>query len=350
MEKSKNQKLLLTLEYPPDIGGIANYYQQIVQSNNNLQVLHFKTKCRPLSWFKFFYPCWREIKKQKIINLQIGQVLPLGYLGLFFKFFSKTKYLIYVHGLDVFQQSLSVWKKIWIKLILKQANQIITNSQFVKRNVAKKYQLNSNRIKIIYPKIDLEALESKTKNQKPIKKSKLDKIILTVGRLVKRKGFDITIKALAKLQEQTTEYNFKYWIIGTGPDHHRLKRLVKKYNLKNQVKFLGEIATPEIYRYYQACDIFIMPCREINGDVEGFGIVFLEAAAFKKPIIAGNSGGAREAVINNKTGLVVNPKSIKEITKALYRLTVDLRLANKLGKNAYQRLKSKFTLKLNNVE
>jgi phosphatidylinositol alpha-1,6-mannosyltransferase len=333
--------LLITLEFPPDIGGIASYYHQIVKSDSSIKVLHLR--CRDaalprLHWFKFFKPVARKVKEEKINYLQIGHILPLGYLGLIFKLISKKPYLVYVHGLDVLQGRLSTWKKFWIKVILHQADTIVANSSFVKESVLKKYNVDAKKFRVVYPKVDVAAMEPTVDKLAPVAKPAGVKIILSVGRLVRRKGFDMVIRALALL------HDCQYWIVGDGPDRERLELLVKKYNLENKVKFLGSIPNPQIYQYYKACDVFVMPCREIDGDVEGFGIVFLEAAAFGKPVIAGRSGGAPEAVIDGVTGLLVNPLDIDDIAQAMVKLLTNEALALKLGEQGYRRVCAKFGL------
>jgi len=349
--KQEIKNLLLTLEYPPDIGGIASYYHQIVRSNPAVKVLHLKLQKRRFSWLKFFKPVARKIKQEKISYVQIGHILPLGYLGLVFKLTHKKPYLVYVHGLDVLQAQLSSWKKFWIKVILRQADTIVANSNFVKNGVSKKYNIDAKKFKVVYPKVDLAAMESMVDKLTSLDRQKDVKIILSVGRLVRRKGFDMVIKAVQSfppkagppLAEKFKIQNWQYWIIGDGPDKKRLMSLVKKYNLENKVKFLGQIPVPQIYKYYRSCDVFIMPCREIDGDVEGFGIVYLEAAAFGKPVIAGRSGGAPEAVIDGLTGLLIDPLDVGDISQALVNLLTNDGLRSKLGRQGYERVKEKFS-------
>ena len=264
-----------------------------------------------------------------------------------FKLICRRPYIVYAHGLDVLQDSLSTWKKFWIKIILQQAKAIIANSNYVKNRASKKYKIDAKKFKVNYPKIDLAAIESEAKKITPIECQNNTKIILTVGRLVERKGFDMVIKALDQLLITNYELlitDWEYWIVGEGPDQGRLESIVKKYNLKDKVKFLGAVPTPQLYQYFKASDVFIMPCREIDGDIEGFGIVFLEAAAFKKPAIAGRSGGAQEAVVDGITGLVVDPLSVDDISQALIKLLTDDALRSKLGQNGYERVRREFSV------
>ena len=112
----------------------------------------------------------------------------------------------------------------------------------------------------------------------------------------------------------------------------------QKTNEQNQIKFL--FGDDELSKYYRACDVFIMPSREIpeRGDAEGFGIVYLEANACGKPVIGGRSGGVPSAILDGVTGLLVNPLSTEEISGSLRKLLLNNELAKKLGANGRMRV------------
>jgi phosphatidylinositol alpha-1,6-mannosyltransferase len=110
------------------------------------------------------------------------------------------------------------------------------------------------------------------------------------------------------------------------------------------VIFAGYVSDEELVDYYNACDVFLLPCREIpGGDVEGFGIVFLEANACVKPVVAGRSGGVVEAVDDQCTGILVDPKSEEEISQAVIRLLTDPDLCQNLGQQGRARVLERFT-------
>ena len=137
--------------------------------------------------------------------------------------------------------------------------------------------------------------------------------------------------------------NLIYLIGGTGPTRKPLESLVKSLNLKDLVKFLGYIPKEDLSSYYHLSDMFIMPNREVGTSVEGFGIVFIEANACKKPVIAGRSGGALDAVVDGKTGLLVNPEDHSDIAKALIKLLSNEKLAKQMGEIGYNRVKNELT-------
>jgi glycosyltransferase involved in cell wall biosynthesis len=167
-------------------------------------------------------------------------------------------------------------------------------------------------------------------------------IVLSVGRLVPRKGFDLALRSLAAL---STEYpRLEYLIIGDGPDRCRLESLTRELDLAGRVHFLGQVDEAVKWAAYGACDAFVMPNRVLGGaDWEGFGIVFLEAALSRRPSIAGRTGGASDAVANDVTGLLVDPESPDELTGALRRLFRDDRLRDRLGRAGQEMARTRFT-------
>jgi phosphatidylinositol alpha-1,6-mannosyltransferase len=173
------------------------------------------------------------------------------------------------------------------------------------------------------------------------KRKDANKVILTVGRLVERKGHEFVLKALPLIAERYPQ--LKYLIIGKGPMEKKLRNIVERKKLSDVVEFHGEV--DNIADFYGNCDVFIMPSRfiEKKGDVEGFGLVFLEANFFGKPVIAGNSGGISDAVIDGETGILVNPENPKEIADAVLKLFDDPKLARKLGEQGRKRVLEEFT-------
>ncbi len=170
------------------------------------------------------------------------------------------------------------------------------------------------------------------------------KIILTVARLVEHKGQDKVIAALSRVRKEYAEV--VYLVVGSGPFEHRLKAMAAQNGLSDIVFFEGEVKEDALVSYYQSCDIFIMASRQIKdtGAVEGFGITFLEAGICSKPVIAGNSGGVPDVVIDGETGILVDADSSPDIAAALIRLLSDPGLAQSLGAGARRRILKEFTL------
>ncbi len=119
--------------------------------------------------------------------------------------------------------------------------------------------------------------------------------------------------------------------------------------MQDKIKIISNVSDEKLPIFYQLADIFIMPARNIAGDVEGFGIVYLEAGLHAKPVIAGDSGGVRDAVEDNLSGLLVNPSDAGAIARAIVGLAQNERLCRELGEKGRERVLARFNWK-NQVE
>ncbi|HTL85277.1 MAG TPA: glycosyltransferase family 4 protein [Acidimicrobiia bacterium] len=161
-------------------------------------------------------------------------------------------------------------------------------------------------------------------------------LVLGLSRLVPRKGFDVVIDAVAQLP------HVQLAIGGSGRDRERLGKRAAPYD---NITFLGRVDDDDLPRLYGSADIFAMCCRErwAGLEAEGFGIVFLEAAACGVPAVAGRSGGAHEAVVDGKTGYVVEPRAVAAVRDSIARLCDDDELRMQMGKAARERACADFS-------
>jgi len=226
--------------------------------------------------------------------------------------------------------------------ILKKAKKIICANSYVAALVKEWQPELAEKIIVINPGIDdtsFNRLENTTLLLQEKYQTK-DKItLLSLGRLVKRKGVDMVIRALATLDEPTKN-KISYIVAGAGEADYYLKSLAVSEGVP--VIFTGEVSDLEKWSFLDLCDIFVMPAREVDGDFEGFGIVYLEANLYGKPVIAGRSGGVSDAVINQKTGLLVNPESISEIAAAIKYLVDNPQDRLKFGQFGRERVTQDF--------
>ena len=165
-----------------------------------------------------------------------------------------------------------------------------------------------------------------------------------MARLVESKNHEALIRAFAKVVKNIPEALYR--IIGEGPMESQLKELVSALGLVDKVIFLGSVPGSELAAYYYSCDVFVMVSKEIKerGEVEGFGIVFLEAAACARPVIGSKGGGIADAVIDGDTGILVDPSNEDEIARAIVRVLQDEELANRLGENGRRRAETELTI------
>lgn len=156
------------------------------------------------------------------------------------------------------------------------------------------------------------------------------KVLMTIARLEERKGHELVIRAMPQILAEAPDA--VYLIVGSGDLEPRLRCLVAELNLGTHVIFAGAVSQEELVDHYRLCDVFVMPNRVLpSGDVEGFGLVFLEAGACGKAVIGGNSGGVPDAVDHEKTGLLVSGESVDELAQAVLRLLKNSELASRMG-------------------
>jgi phosphatidylinositol alpha-1,6-mannosyltransferase len=156
-------------------------------------------------------------------------------------------------------------------------------------------------------------------------------LIVCVSRLVPRKGQDMLIRALPRVRREIPDALLM--IVSGGPDRKRLRRLAASAGVADHVIFTGSVRYEDLPAHYAAGDVYAMPCRTRAGglDVEGLGIVYLEASACGRPVIGGDSGGAPDAVLEGETGFVVNGRDLDALTARLVQVLGDRELAAKLG-------------------
>jgi phosphatidyl-myo-inositol dimannoside synthase len=168
------------------------------------------------------------------------------------------------------------------------------------------------------------------------------RIILSVSRLTERKGQHELIRSLPQILDVFP--NTILVIVGRGVESEKLNQLTNDLGLSRHVLFLGFVNNDELSALYQLCSVFAMPHKELkDGDTEGFGIVFLEANAHGKPVIGGNAGGVRDAILDGVTGLIVDGREPYQIAEALIKLLGDRRLAEQMGEQGRQRVLNELT-------
>jgi phosphatidyl-myo-inositol dimannoside synthase len=348
--------LLFTLEYFPFKGGVANYYTNLVYhwprssflavlNNNNNELLSRRGFWR---WRKSVFKLYHYVKKNKIDHVIVGHILPLGIAAFIVSKLLKNKYTVFLHGMDFSYATRNTWKRFITKIILKRADKIIAANSYTAKICSDFLGHDGvSKIKVVNPGArDFSDEKIKLKSEEDLDDSLEGRAVLfSLGRLVKRKGFDKTLEALKLVFEKYPDNNLVYIIAGKGPDEGYLKKVAQKElgdEFSDRVKFVGKISEAEKWSLLHLCDIFIMPSRNIDGDFEGFGIVYLEANLAKKPVIAGDSGGVRDAVENGINGLLVNPESPQDISKAILAALFNDDMRISLGEQGRKRVIDKF--------
>jgi phosphatidylinositol alpha-1,6-mannosyltransferase len=250
--------------------------------------------------------------------------------------------VIYAHG-----EELTGWgrgrKYQAMRFALRHADRIIANSEHT-RDTLLAMGIAAGSIAVIYPGVDVSVFHpgmdvSGLRERLGIASD--EKLVFSVGRLSRRKGFDQVIRAVAQLRSEHVPV--RYAIAGIGEDADYLRDLIRDNALEGAVHMLGAVDPHELTRWMNACDVFAMPNRDINGDNEGFGMVFIEAAACGKPSLAGEAGGTGSAVLNETTGLRVDGTSRAAVTDGLRRLLTEPEWAAGLGRAGLNRVAKEFS-------
>jgi phosphatidylinositol alpha-1,6-mannosyltransferase len=229
-----------------------------------------------------------------------------------------------------------------VRRVLGDSSVLIANSRNTAQLLRSDWQQEAPKVQILNPGVDtsrfVPAPDSGALRERLGWPSR--RVVLTVGRLQRRKGHDIFIEALGAIRRRVPD--ILYAIVGAGPERQRLEGLVRQASLEGHVQFLGEVSDEDLIACYQACDLFVLPNRDVDGDIEGFGIVLLEAQARGKPVLAGDSGGTRETMDIPHTGSVRDCTNPGGLADAVVDLLLDETRRNEMGRAARQWTTTRF--------
>ncbi|MDQ3000500.1 MAG: glycosyltransferase family 4 protein [Fibrobacterota bacterium] len=279
----------------------------------------------------FFLPwfCLRH-RPRLIVNMQVttglGSMLARVLLG--------VPYIVLCMGLEVLPGGIPLWRALRGS-ILRRADHVISISRFTDSLVAS-FRVHQGKRQVITPGTRLFPDINPTRDRKALfgAGSETAFVVLSLSRLVPRKGIDKGIEAIALVAEKRPD--ILYCIAGSGPDLPRLRELTAKKGVEKNVRFMGRIAEADMGPCFARADLFLLPSRSSIDppDVEGFGIVFLEAGACGTPSLGGNSGGVPDAVLDGETGFLVDPEDPQDIAEKILRLMEDRELLRRLGAKA----------------
>ena len=269
----------------------------------------------------------------KCENVIFGSSAPLGLLAKSLRRAGAKHIVALTHGHEVWWARMPLFSAL-LRRIGAQADQMTYLGEFTRGAVANAL-LREDHSKLVHlpPGVDLTRFIPAAKSLELQKKWGVEgaPVIVSIGRLVPRKGSDQLIKAMPEILKQFPKS--KLLLVGTGNYQKRLEKLVRNLKVQDSVIFTGRVAHELLPAYYRLGDIFAAPCRSRYGglEVEGLGIVYLEASACGVPVIAGKSGGAPDAVLDGKTGILVNGRDHLEVSAALIKLLADEKLRAQMG-------------------
>ncbi len=344
--------ILVTRAFPPELGGMQSLMWGLSREmSKNFMIKVFADyhenhknfdeqasfSIERVGGIKFL----RKIRKAQLINEFLKENKVEGIIADHWKSLEliktdKKKYCL-IHGKEINHPIRSSLNKRAVK-VLNNVEKVIANSEYTK-NLAINNGVDQNRLIVINPGVDpvqelnkksLEKVESLLKIKTPR--------LITVSRFDKRKNHEKVIMALRNLKQLYPD--IVYICIGYGDEEENIKKLVEELDLTSQVMFFKDISSDLKNALIAKSNIFVMPSIINKTSVEGFGIVYIEAAQYRIPSLGGKDGGASDAIQHNKTGLICDGNNLDDIYTSLNSM-IENKKYIELGKNA-QEYVSKF--------
>ena len=350
--KSRNlmKYIIITQTFPPRTGGMQTVMTAIAKSLSTLEKTivfpdHFVSKDNDISKENFsiynnFTPklfrsfvkkllAYQTIENEDIIICDswksINAVPNIA-----------NKIIVLAHG----QEYLSSNKKYdLIKKSLTRANHIICSSKYT-YDLIESLKITDTNKSIIPPTYSLEKINKRLEIKTFKSSNKVH--IISITRLEERKGIIPVLKSLGALKKSKSLKPFIWDIFGIGDQKDEIEEVIKALNLVQYVKLKGAITNKDKEYYLSIADLFIMPSYKVEKSIEGFGISYVEAAAYSIPSIAGQEGGVTDAVLDKKTGWCVNPMNQKQLSKVLLEAINNNKKRELLGRQAQEEFLNSF--------
>jgi phosphatidylinositol alpha-1,6-mannosyltransferase len=267
-----------------------------------------------------------------------GRGLPEGLSAML----SGRRFVCWTHGEELGYASTSRELTWLLPRVYRRARAVLANSHNSAR-LLREWGVPQDTITVIHPGVDPDRFrpDADPGDWRRRFAPNGEILLLSVGRLQRRKGHDLVLSALARWRD--TDPRVHYLIAGEGDYRPILETQAREAGLDGRVTFAGAFTDAALPSLYAAADIFLLPNRTDGVDIEGFGIVFLEAAASELPCIAGTSGGAPEAIQDGETGLLVDGTSTEQLVSAMRRLALSENLRREMGRRGRQRILEGFT-------
>jgi len=356
------RSLLISTYYPPEHGGISHYMASVARALGPARVscltnvpagpgaheadgVHVYRRPRAFATSKLTQALAVATTVGEIMLRERPQAVQLatttseGYFGLWLRRWLGLPFVIYAHGNEVLQAMKTSWPA--ARQALVSADRVLANSRFT-AGLVEKAGVAPERIVVVHPGCDAETFRPADPDENLRQRLLGDRprgpILLSVGGLVPRKGQDMVVRALPIILKQHP--TLVYLVVGEGRHRAPLEALIRDVGVGDHVILTGEVSDVPLEQVYALCDVFIMASREQLDlcDLEGFGMVFLEANACGKAVIGGRSGGIADAVLDGETGLLVDPHAPEAIAAAVDRLLSDPALAARMGAQGRARI------------
>ena len=324
----KSRILFITRNYPPKVGGLEEYSYNLIREFESREItckITLSKAIKHLIWFLpySFFKALYLIRKYSVQSVHLCDGL-LSPVGLPLKLLTGAKVTVTIHGLDItydypFYQMFIPWCITKLDGVVCVSHS--TRDECVRRIIPCPNSTvipNGIRPDQLYLQQSKNRLRRKLENLIGISLEN-KKVLFTIGHLVKRKGVAWFVENVMP----RLEGSYLYVVAGEGAERRRIQEIVNRYNLQDRVLLLGEVSEGNRNIIYNASDILVMPNITVPGDVEGFGIVALEAGSCGLPVVASNIQGLRDAVIDGKTGYLVEEGDVEGFVGRITDMNLD---------------------------
>lgn len=352
--------LVPTADFPPIEGGISTVALQVSRElaalghEVTVAAPHFpgmedfdmaepaeivRYKGYGAGWLRFlpmFSACRRRLRQAGLvlgINVAYG-----GVIGRYARKRHGTPYLTFAYAYEFLKFQHNPAAARLLRSVYARSAGVVAISTYT-RDMLARFGVDPGRIRIVHPGANPPPPPDPEAVRRIKHKYVLDTehVILAVGRMIPRKNHVALVQAMPRVLEQFP--NAVLIVVGQGPTMMETVHAAWRAGVRENVIFPGRLPDDEVALLYDACEVFALPAgQDANGQVEGFGLVFAEAHAHGKPVVAGRSGGVVDAVIDGETGLLVDGSRPEEIAGAILRLMADPAYARRLGENGRKRV------------
>jgi phosphatidyl-myo-inositol dimannoside synthase len=353
--------LLVTNDFPPKVGGIQSYLHELWRRLPPEETHVLTTPYPDAADWDAAQPFSIERVSRRVLLpapglarrvdaiarergadvIFLDPVLPLGLIG---RRLRAAPHVLIAHGAEVNVPGRLPGGRMLARRVLRAASGLFAAGEYPARAAARAAGTEIPTL-VVPPGVDPDRFRPLSADERAAARHRFGlgadrPLVLGLSRLVPRKGFDVLIDAVAGMDP-----GVQLAIGGAGRDAGRLERRAADRGITGRCTFLGRVPDADIAGLYGCADVFAMVCRERWGglEAEGYGIVFVEAAACGVPSVAGRSGGSHEAVVDGETGFVVDPHDVRGVRAALDRVLGDGALRERLGAAARKRAVDELT-------
>lgn len=359
------RNLLVSIDFPPQTGGKQTYLYEITRRLEDTALIvsgHEGSEevDQREGWTAYRVPRWLFIAgfpllvlysayvyvKERPDTVLCGQILPDAVAGYVLSRFFDVEYVVFTFDTIDIMSPLDRGRIIHFlfRRAISDADLFFAISDFAKEQLHE-VGVDEERVKVVHPGVDTDRFRPDIETAELEQEFGLEdvSVLLTVSRLVERKGHDVVICALPQILEAHDD--LVYLVVGDGPERSRLESLTEDVGVREHVRFIGNVEYEEVPAYYALSDVFVMPSKYLQEEhnSEGFGIVFIEANACGVPVIGGDNSGMRDAIIDGETGYLVDSEDVADVSEHIISLLDGSGRRKNMGKRGRERVESEFT-------